>query len=101
MIKFYFYFKAAPGAARSLSPLTNDKTSRKYILVSGDGSSSAYVFEPNSSGDLKYSLVWSKVYTGYTAGGLSIADLNNDGTNEFIIAIYEANLCEIFTMKKM
>jgi hypothetical protein len=105
LLSLYLYLilfkKAAPGAARSLTPLVNDKTSRKYILVSGDGSSSAYFFAPNSSGDLKYNLVWSKLYSGYTAGGLSIADINNDGVNEFIIAIYEANYLEIFTLENM
>ena len=40
------------------------------------------------------------MYNGYTVGGLSIADLDNDGTNEFIVAIYEANYCEIYTMEK-
>ena len=58
----------------------------------------AYFFQPNNSGDLSYTLNWSKLYKGYTVGGISIADLDNDGKNEFMIAIYEANYCEIYAV---
>ena len=36
--------QAAPGAAKSFTPLSDDSTSRKYILVSGDGSSMVQLF---------------------------------------------------------
>jgi hypothetical protein len=97
--------QAAPGSAIAFSPMLNQTQSsghrRKHIVVSGDGASSLYLFEPDYTSDFGYSLVWSQLYTGFTVGGMAIADLDQDGINEFIVAIYEANKCDVFTMEKV
>ena len=58
----------------------------------------AYLFQPIESGSLNYTMIWSNFYQGYTVGGSSIADIDGDGFVEIIVAIYEANKCDVFTL---
>ena len=55
---------AAPGSAKAFYPNLKDKTTRKYILVAGDGSEHAYLFQPTTTGALSYTLVWTQLYKG-------------------------------------
>lgn len=102
--------QAAPGTARALYPLAkkngnDDKnvdadqtTTRPYLLVAGDGAEQLYLFEPSDVGTvLSYKLAWSQDFND-TVGGISIADINGDGVNEFVVAIYEKGLCYVFTL---
>lgn len=94
--------QAAPGGAKAFYPnLREEKNSRPYILVSGDGAEKAYLFEPMDTNPVQYNLIWSKLYSGYTVGGTGIADLDGDGINEFIIPIYENNTCYIYTLENV
>ena len=91
--------QASPGAARALYPLSNStKSTRPYLLVAGDGAEYLYLFEPSPIGqELSYNLTWSQDFMD-TVGGISIADINNDGVNEFAVAVYEKNACFVFTL---
>lgn len=89
---------AAPGSAKAFYPNLRDVSkTRPYLLVSGDGSEQAYLFEPSESSPPSYKLVWSQLYKGFTIGGISIADVNGDGINEIIIAVYESNKCYVYS----
>lgn len=94
--------QAAPGGAKAFYPnLNEEKTSRPYILVSGDGAEKAYLFEPTDTNPVQYDLIWSQLYSGFTVGGTGISDVDGDGINEFIIPIYENNTCFIYTLEKV
>ena len=59
----------------------------------------AYLFKPSDVGQaLTYELAWSQHFDGDTIGGMSLADINNDGFMEVAIAIYERNQCVVFTL---
>lgn len=90
--------QAAPGAAILFQPNLNDKSGQKYIILAGDGSEYAYLFQPNMQpdGSLNYTLVWTQLYKN-TVGGISVADLNGDGYNECVIPIYESNTLFFYT----
>ncbi len=90
--------QAAPGSATLIYPnLNNTKKELPYILVAGDGAEYGYLFEPSLSGsNLNYTLTWNYMFSN-TVGGVSVADIDGDGFNEFIIAIYEANSCFLFS----
>lgn len=91
---------ASPGSARAFYPLVNPpKNTRPHILVAGDGAEKLYLFEPinTSQEPATWQLVWSQDFKD-TVGGISIADINNDGVNEFAVAVYEKNVCYIYTL---
>jgi hypothetical protein len=67
------------------------------LLVAGDGAEKAYVFEPSQTGEIAYSLTWSYLYQGYTVGGTSVADVDNDGYAEIIVPAYESNKAYVYT----
>ena len=46
----------------------------------------AYLFKPSDVGQaLTYELAWSQHFDGDTIGGMSLADINNDGFIEFVL----------------
>lgn len=67
-------------------------------MVSGDGSEKAYLFQPSDTNPLTYTLVWSKLFSD-TVGGSSIADINDDGISEFVVANYENNNIDVYTFQ--
>lgn len=90
--------QAAPGGAKTFTPLTNDKSSLPSILLSGDGAEYSYLFEPSYENNvLKYNLTWTEYYKGFTVGQISIADINNDGYMEFVVPLYEDNTVKVYT----
>ena len=48
---------------------------------------------------MKYAMIWSQVYKDDTVGGVSFADLDNDGYTELALAIYENNLVLIYSFQ--
>lgn len=91
---------ASPGSARAFFPLVNPpRNTRPHILVAGDGSEYLYLFEPveNDKNQPAWKLAWSQDFKD-TVGGITIADLNGDGVNEFAVAVYEKNVCYVFTL---
>lgn len=87
---------AAPGSAKPFYPLANVKGKRPYLLVAGDCAENLYIFEPNDYNPLSYTLIWTHDYED-TVGGITIADINQDGVNEFAVAVYEKNFVDVYT----
>lgn len=92
--------QAAPGAARLFYPKISESQGPAHIILAGDGSEYAYVFEPYiTNGSLSYRMIWSQWFKGDTVGLISCEDLNNDGFNECVIPLYEANVIKLYTFK--
>ena len=90
--------QGSPGCAIPFLPNLNDKNQLPYIVSAGDGSQYAYLFEPVlTNNKLSYNLVWKELYKGYTVGGISVADINNDGYSEFTVPIYEGKAVKVYT----
>ena len=90
--------QAAPGGAKAFLPNLNDENKIPYILLAGDGSECAYLFEPVFvNNNLKYNLTWSENYKDDTVGQMSVADINNDGYVEFVVPLYENKNIKVYT----
>lgn len=88
--------QAAPGGPVLLKPKLTDQLDS--ILLAGDGSEYAYLFEPviDALGNLNYTMTWSELFKN-TVGGIGVSDLDGDGYSEFTIPSYEENAIYLYT----
>jgi len=90
--------QGSPGTAVAFWPkLSDENKTRPYLLVAGDGSEQAYVFEPSQTGPISYKLIWSQRYNRFTVGGVAVADVDGDGYAEAVIPTYESNKAYVYT----
>ena len=88
--------QSAPGSAVVVYPNTNNKSERPHILVSGDGSTNAYLFEPDQNGPINYNLIWTETFGGIV-GGIGAADIDGDGWLEYAIPAYDKDYVSFYT----
>mmetsp|Transcript_76419 Transcript_76419/g.224205 ORF Transcript_76419/g.224205 Transcript_76419/m.224205 type:complete len:504 (+) Transcript_76419:53-1564(+) len=90
--------RGAPGASQAFWPLVSNKSSKPWILVSGDDAGFAAVLKPTSDSvdTWSYSQEFFVNSTG-TIGTPSAADVDGDGKTELVVPFYNDAKIEIYT----
>jgi len=76
--------------------LYSSRNTRPSILVSGDGSGDAYLFEAAQSGPISYNLTWTEKYRSII-GGIGAIDIDGDGWLEYAVPVYDKDYVNLYT----